>query len=410
MSTKVSQGVMENTKMIIGVDADDLAEIIDERKTAQQQLRECMKSAQDSALEWRDLVTQIRTSYERFRHAVQEATGLDQPALLSDEELVARIRTAAGQPYATFSIDGWTGTAHKLSPDAERRLKNLPTVSLEFEGTYEAGGPPATPRQWKPGELVQVPVAGFVGRVESIDAPDVVGRLAMLSHASELGNRMYVAIEQLQAWDGVTDSPWRLDDYAQTPYLDGWRHGVITRLDGDKVTITDPANTIMQTCTTLDQLWPWSAEVRPIMLADADGSPAEDHQYDAITYARMIEREQDGPATETMPAIEHDAEAEAPETDPEFVIGRRFTRGDTIPAEVFDLVTRLGDVWRSPVNGSVGGVRQYFNDRAQLWRSAAELLHMHGTLWELRNAVVGPDEPAIMEEQILADDEDAADD
>jgi hypothetical protein len=46
---------------------------------------------------------------------------------------------------------------------------------------------------------------------------------------------------------------------------------------------------------------------------------------------------------------------------------------------------------------------QYWNEKAGTWQSAANLLHMHGTLWEILNA--DPvEQPSVAEQETAADD------
>jgi hypothetical protein len=290
--------------MTIRVHADDLAGLIRSGSDARADLETCIRDATEAAAQWQDGMNELLEQFNRFRRAVQEATGLDQPELLHDDELITRIRTAAGQPYATFSIDGWTGTAQKLSPDAERRLQSLPTVSVEFEGTYEAGGPPVK---------------------QDVDP-------AWLDTAQQRVGEQLAADRELQ-----------------------WEAGQEQK---------DPPST---------------------------------HREDAITYAKMIEREKatladgsqvrfysderpdDGPPTESMPPVEQ------PPTVPDvFAIGRVFTRGDSFPAEVegwWGITTRSGDIWE--LLKFVEGMAVFYCGPLDLTRTWDELLHMHGTAWEL---------------------------
>jgi hypothetical protein len=110
----------------------------------------------------------------------------------------------------------------------------------------------------------------------------------------------------------------------------------------------------------------------------------------AIPYAMMVERDErpddnpalpvdDGPPTENMPAVEQ------PPTAPDvFAIGRVFTRGDSFPAGVEGwrgITTRSGDIWE--LLKFVEGMAVFYCGPLDLTRTWDELLHMHGTAWEL---------------------------
>lgn len=116
--------------------------------------------------------------------------------------------------------------------------------------------------------------------------------------------------------------------------------------------------------------------------------PHGEHYCDVCTMCRPAEAdeqvEQDGPATESMPAVE-----EPPALPDGCSIGRVFTRdtdwdlSDLMPLAV---VNRLGDWWEFShiPDGAPNGDQAVYNCAAlDKTRTFAELLHMHGTLWEV---------------------------
>jgi hypothetical protein len=271
----------------IRVDAGDLADIIADRQSARADLETFVRDAKEGAEQWRDELAELLSQFNGFRRAVQEATGLDQPELLHDDELIDRIRTAVRRPFSVFNIDRATvsDATPSLSPDALERVDALPEVSVEIKGVF-AGA---------------------------------------------------------------------------------------------------------------EFLYPWTAPGQAVPPVKQDVDPA---WLDTAQQRVGEQLADDGPPTESMPPVE-----EPPAVDPAYVIGRVFVRTDTVPDDVLGLVTRMGDVWYHDLR--VLDENQFWNEQADTWQSAANLLHMHGTVWELLNADQA-EQPSVAE-QALVDDEAARD-
>lgn len=79
----------------IRVDAGDLADIIADRQSARADYETCVRDATEAATQWREEISELLGQFNSFRRAVQEATGLDQPELLHDDELINRVAHAA---------------------------------------------------------------------------------------------------------------------------------------------------------------------------------------------------------------------------------------------------------------------------------------------------------------------------
>lgn len=86
-------------------------------------------------------------------------------------------------------------------------------------------------------------------------------------------------------------------------------------------------------------------------------------------------------------AAEQAAELQPPIPPEGFKLGRKFWRGlrvDAVTPAVDALIQRDGTVWsHDPSHPSTTGVRFYHNRATATWWTGVDLLHMHGTLWEL---------------------------
>lgn len=111
--------------------------------------------------------------------------------------------------------------------------------------------------------------------------------------------------------------------------------------------------------------------------------PPIDHQYDAITYAKMIERERssDDPPTASMPPVEQ------PPTIEGFKTGRVFTRGESLPEGItgwWGVAGRTGEIYTlSHFNADGLPVMTHANGDDDWCASWDQLLHMRGMVWEV---------------------------
>jgi hypothetical protein len=221
-----------------------------------------------------------------------------------------------------------------------------------------------------------------------------------LLHDDELVERVRARKERR----GVSWTPPQYDDFQRT--------GFAKQHDTDET-----AAPVKQ---DVDPAWVDTAQQRVGEQLAGDGPPEGDHRTDAITYAKMIEREKatladgsqarfysderpdDGPPTENMPAVE-----QPPAVPDDCKIGRIFTddteweRVDFMPIAV---VNRAGDWWEYShiPSGQSLLAAVYDCPERDITHSFAELLHMHGTLWE----VLDTGEQPSVAEQAPADDED----
>lgn len=142
----------------------------------------------------------------------------------------------------------------------------------------------------------------------------------------------------------------------------------------------------------------------PWIVPEQDGPPEGDHRTDAITYAKMIERDKttladgsqakfysderpdDGPPTESLSAVE-----DPPAVPDECTIGRVLTRDldwDTVAFAPLAVLNRAGDWWTySHIPAGQGLQQAVYNCSAlDSTNTLVELLHMHGMLWEVLDA------------------------
>lgn len=424
--------------MTIRVRAEDLAEIIHAASDARADLETCIRNASEGAEQWSDQVTELLEQFNGFRRAVQEATGLDQRELLHDDELVARIRHDALRSMIRLTdplnkipmYDDFQRTGFTQPHDTdEQRAMLTPTMTTTVPGV------------WGRGDLIEH--AGthggvYIAKLVEPDADDwwkaVVVRVVRAPEDTA-GVFVEQSIRLLENGGGNNRRIWAAPSKV-VPVGEPFA-GFPESGEQDE----PPADQLRQPITGVIPVTdPWSAEAKAA--ARDDGPPGPDyvpvkgdHQYDAITYAKMIEREQatlaggtlarffsdqrpdEGPPTESIPAFE-----EPPPAVPDpFVIGRMFTRGDSFPDDVsgwWGITTRTGDIWELlKFNGDMAILYCAPLDKTHTW---AELTHMHGTVWEMVVVAQGrafawldewrsQAEQSSVAEQALVDDEAARD-
>jgi hypothetical protein len=299
----------------IRVDAGDLADIIADRMSARADLETCIRDATEGAVQRDETIHELLSQFNGFRRAVQEATGLDQPELLHDDELVARIR----RPYTVFNIDraAVTDVSPNPWPDVAEKLSGLSDVSVEIKGVF----------------------AGAEWTVPEQDGPPVKQDV---------------------------DPAW----------LDRAQQRVGEQLAGGARTFPEPGEQTVYLPTGTTIVPPGQSAALP----------------------------DDGPPTETMPAVE-----EPPAVGDGYKLGRVFVRGQEWDDNTGDLmpevlITRVCDWWEFShiPDGAPSGDDAVYNCAVrELTHTFAELLHMHGTLWE----VLGNSEQSSVAEQALVDDE-----
>jgi hypothetical protein len=340
----------------IRVDAGDLADIIADRQSARADYETCVRDATEAASQWREEIGELLTQFNQFRRAVQEATGLDQPELLHDDELINRVRARKGN------------------------VLTLRDASVEIGGTF-AGYRDVTAERAQPVWLQR-------GSDDPWTAPEQDGPLtdADIEHAHDAQRR-----------------------HRQHGYVLGCAvHGAHPHSEHycDVCTLCRPVK------QDVDPAWLDTAQQR-VGEQLADDSPPIKLEVDVTSlrqFQRMAQEQtdredaeqaagrDDGPPTEAMPAVE-----EPPQAPADYRIGRVFTRGDTYTVrDAPDLViNRLGDVMRVFADDESGSDIVLRQDGSSVTWS--EQLHMNGTLWEIVH--VG-EQPSVAE-QALTDDEDA---
>jgi hypothetical protein len=344
----------------IRVDAGDLADIIADRQSARADYETCVRDATEAASQWREEIGELLTQFNQFRRAVQEATGLDQPELLHDDELINRVRARKGN------------------------VLTLRDASVEIGGTF-AGYRDVTAERAQPVWLQR-------GSDDPWTAPEQDGPLtdADIEHAHDAQRR-----------------------HRQHGYVLGCAvHGAHPHSEHycDVCTLCRPVK------QDVDPAWLDTAQQR-VGEQLADDSPPIKLEVDVTSlrqFQRMAQEQtdredaeqaagrDDGPPTEAMPAVE-----EPPTAPDNCTIGRVFTRDtDWDPGDLMPLamVTRMGDWWEFshiPMGAPSGEQGVYNNAALDKTHTFAELLNMHGTLWE----VLDTSEQPSVAEQALVDDE-----
>jgi hypothetical protein len=373
---------------MIRIHADDLAGIIRAGTDASADLETCIRDATEAAKQWREELTELLGQFNDFRRAVQEATGLDQRELLHDDELVGRVCKAARRPFSNV-LGGPDATAE--------RAMTRPTMTTTVPGP------------WAPGDLIEhtgshggIYVAKLIEPdaadwwnaivVEVVRSPEdtagvfVEQSIRLMENGTGNNRRIWAAPVALPA--GATVVPPG-QSAAIAAILSDEQDGPPIKLDVD-VTLLRQAQ--LMAMDQAQREMQWDLEQQAKAAARDDGPPEGDHRTDAITYAKMIEREKatladgtqarffsderpdDGPPTESMPPVQ-----DPPQAPAGYQIGRVFTRGDTCPAELDMVVNRSGDVMR--VFAETGAWCVLRQDATVV--SWSEQLHINGLLWEL---------------------------
>jgi hypothetical protein len=373
------------TDEVIRIYADDLAGIIRSGSDARADLETCIRDATEAATQWREELTELLGQFNDFRRAVQEATGLDQPELLHDDELIERIRARKGNVLtlrdASVEIGGvFTG---------QRDVSWTPPQYADFQRTgfaqqhdaaatfeHAMARPTMTttvPGPWAHGDLIEhTGTHGgiYVAKLVEPDAADW-WRAIVVEVVRSPEDTAGVFVEQsIRLMENGTGNNRRI-----------WAAPVEDTVEQIERQIAPVVNEIEEYDRQMT-----AAGITPKPVTRAD---------------RAHEREQDGPPTESMPPVQ-----DPPQAPAGYQIGRVFTRGDACPArDALDLViNRSGDVMRVFADDESGSdivVRQ--DSSSVTW---AEQLHMNGMLWELVHA---DDQPSVAE-QALADDEAAHND
>lgn len=130
---------MSDEPIFVRIEAEDYANVVTRLFTARRRLRECERAASEAAGQWTDELRGVLEEFNRFRRAVQEGLGFDQPELYHDNELIQMIRSAVTRAHLRRPL-AWqvpTGPAATLSDDAQRRLVALPDFVSSFAGQLE---------------------------------------------------------------------------------------------------------------------------------------------------------------------------------------------------------------------------------------------------------------------------------
>jgi hypothetical protein len=349
----------------IRVDAGDLADIIADRQSARADLETCIRDATEGAAQRDETINDLLVQFNRFRRAVQEALGFDQPELLHDNELIKLVRDANERAR-------------------KGQLITLQDASVEIDGVF-AGRRDVS---WTPPQYADFQRTGFAKQHDADDAAEhAMARPTMTTTVPgpwALGD----LIEHTGTHGGVYVAKLVEPDEA-----DWWRAIVVevVRSPEDTAGVFVEQSIRLLENGTGNNRRIWAAPVEStVEQIERQIAPVvnEIEEYDRQMTAAGItpkpvktradrareQAEQDGPPTESMPPVQ-----DPPEAPAGYEIGRVFTRGDTCPAELDMVVNRSGDVMR--VFAETGAWCVLRQDATVV--SWSEQLHINGLLWEL---------------------------
>jgi hypothetical protein len=348
------------TDEVIRIYADDLAGIIRSGSDARADLETCIRDATEAATQWREELTELLGQFNDFRRAVQEATGLDQPELLHDDELIERIRARKGNVLtlrdASVEIGGvFTG---------QRDVSWTPPQYADFQRTgfaqqhdaaatfeHAMARPTMTttvPGPWGPGDLIEhtgTHGGVYVAKLVEPDEADWWNAIVVevvRSPEDTAGVFVEQSIRLLENGSGNNRRIWAAPVEGTVEQIERQIAPVVTEIEEYDRQMTAAGIT------------PKPVKTRADRAREQAG--------------------QDGPPTEAMPPVQ-----DPPEAPAGYEIGRVFTRGDTCPAELDMVVNRSGDVMR--VFAETGAWCVLRQDATVV--SWSEQLHINGLLWEL---------------------------
>jgi hypothetical protein len=332
----------------IRVDAGDLADIIGDRQAARADLETCIQDATEAQAQFQQELDHAHQIYRSLRQRICEALQLPVAVgHLSDDNLVS-----------------WVTIARSEAGDIAAEPTRQP---VELVRLQRGSDDPWTPPE-QDGPLTDA---------DTEHAHDAQRRHRQ--HGYVLGCAVHGAHPHSEHYCDVCTLCRPVKQDVDPAWLDTAQQRV-----GEQLADDSPPIKLEVDVTSLRQFQRMAQEQTD--REDAEQAAGRD----------------DGPPTEAMPAVE-----EPPTAPDNCTIGRVFTRDtDWDPGDLMPLamVTRMGDWWEFshiPMGAPSGEQGVYNNAALDKTHTFAELLNMHGTLWE----VLDTSEQPSVAEQALVDDE-----